>query len=53
MLNLFLKEPGLIAQEVLKVPELDHLVIKLNDADGLYSVNDMGLIPYLKKRIRN
>ena len=44
------KQPGLIAQKVLKdVPEFDHLVIKPNDADGLYGVNHIGLIPYLIK----
>ena len=30
-------------------PELEHLVIKPNDSDGLYGVNYIGLIPYLIK----
>ena len=48
VLKLFLKEPGLTAQEVLKdFPDLDQLVIKPIDADGLYAVNYIGLIPYL------
>ena len=44
------KESGLIAQEVMNdAPELEHLVIKPNDSDGLYGVNYIGLIPYLIK----
>ena len=44
------KESGLIAQEVMTdAPELEHLVIKPNDSDGLYGVNYIGLIPYLIK----
>jgi len=49
-IEIVFKESGLIAQEVMNnVPELDHLVIKPNDSDGLYSLNYIGLIPYLIK----
>ena len=43
------EDSGLIAQEVLKVPELDHLVMKPIDSDRLYSVNYIGLTQYLVK----
>ena len=44
------KESGFIAQEVLNnAPELDHLVKKPKDIDGLYGLNYVGLIPYLVK----
>ena len=49
-IEIFFNESGLIAQEVMNdAPELEHLVIKQNDSDGLYGVNYIGLIPYLLK----
>ena len=44
------KESGLIAQEVENcVPELNHLVVKPISDNDIYSMNYIGLIPYLIK----
>ena len=40
-------ECGLIAQEVLKIPELVHAVTLPKDADDLYALNYGQIIPFL------
>ena len=47
------KESGLIAQEVLRdVPELEHIVNLPQGTDGFYSLNYVGIIPYLIRSVK-
>ncbi len=46
-----IKESGLIAQDILNIPELAHLVLQIND-NKPYALNYIGLIAYTIKAIQ-